>query len=61
MLKYAEGIENVDYTLNWISYFIDQRNLGMSMKVERSSLDQIKAKLANMKKKKEEGPQVYGR
>ena len=31
-----------------------QRNMGMSMKVERSSLDQVKARFANNKKKKEE-------
>lgn len=31
-----------------------QRNLGMSMKVERSSLDQVKARFASLKKKKED-------
>ncbi len=31
-----------------------QRNLGMSMKVERSSLDQVKARFAQNKKKTEE-------
>ncbi|KAK9766102.1 U4/U6.U5 snRNP associated protein [Basidiobolus ranarum] len=35
-----------------------QSNLGMSMKVERSSLDQIKAKLASLKKK-DEKPKEY--
>ncbi|CAG8491168.1 3633_t:CDS:2 [Acaulospora colombiana] len=34
-----------------------QRALGMTMKVERSTLDQIKAKMAELKKKKEEGPE----
>ncbi|RHZ89280.1 hypothetical protein Glove_16g197 [Diversispora epigaea] len=50
--------DSVNY-LDHINGKKHQRNLGMSMKVERSSLDQIKMKLANMKKKKEEGPQVY--
>ena len=31
-----------------------QRNMGMSMKVERSSLDQVKARFASNKKKKED-------
>merc|ERR1712039_489008 len=31
-----------------------QRNLGMSMKIERSSLDQVKARFAANKKKQEE-------
>ncbi|CAI2189329.1 13048_t:CDS:2, partial [Funneliformis geosporum] len=35
-----------------------QRALGMSMKVERSTLDQVKNKLENLKKKSE--PQEYG-
>ncbi|CAG8476316.1 8415_t:CDS:10 [Diversispora eburnea] len=50
--------DSVNY-LDHINGKKHQRNLGMSMKVERSSLDQIKTKLANMKKKKDEGPQVY--
>jgi len=36
-----------------------QRNLGMSMKVERSSLDQVKARFANNKKKMEEKKKEY--
>ncbi|CAG8646366.1 4276_t:CDS:2, partial [Acaulospora morrowiae] len=36
-----------------------QRALGMTMKVERSSLEQVKAKMAELKKKKEEGPEIY--
>ncbi|CAG8653251.1 2669_t:CDS:2 [Funneliformis mosseae] len=35
----------------------DQRALGMSMKVERSTLDQVKNRLENLKKKQE--PQEY--
>ena len=36
-----------------------QRNLGMSMKVERSSLDQVKARFAANKKKLEEKQKTY--
>jgi len=36
-----------------------QRNLGMSMKVERSSLDQVKARFAANKKKAEEKQKTY--
>ncbi len=38
----------------------DQRNLGMSMKVERSTLDQVKARFEHVKKKKEEDKKKYG-
>ena len=40
-------------------YFTDQRNMGMSMKVERSSLDQVKARFAQNKKKLEEKKKDY--
>lgn len=36
-----------------------QRNLGMSMKVERSSLDQVKARFQTNKKKMEEKEKEY--
>lgn len=36
-----------------------QRNLGMSMKVERSSLDQVKNRFAQLKKKSEEKEKEY--
>lgn len=36
-----------------------QRNLGMSMKVERSSLDQVKERFNNNKKKMEEKQKDY--
>ena len=36
-----------------------QRNLGMSMKVERSSLDQVKLRFTTNKKKSEEKQKVY--
>ena len=39
--------------------FSDQRNLGMSMKIERSSLDQVKARFALNKKKLEEKKKDY--
>lgn len=40
--------------------FVDQRNLGMSMKVERSTVDQIKQRFEFNKKKKEEEKKKYG-
>lgn len=38
----------------------DQRNMGMSMKVERSTVDQIKQRFEFNKKKKEEEKKKYG-
>ena len=43
-------------------YFLfisDQRNLGMSMKIERSSLEQVRARFDMNKKKKEEKRKEY--
>ena len=37
----------------------DQRNLGMSMKVERSTLDQVKQRFELLKRKKEEEKKEY--
>lgn len=37
----------------------DQRNLGMSMKIERSSLDQVRQRFEMNKKKKEEKKKEY--
>ena len=37
----------------------DQRNLGMSMKVERSSLDQVKKRFELNKRKMEEKKKEY--
>lgn len=37
----------------------DQRNLGMSMKIERSSLDQVKKRFEINKKKMEEKKKEY--
>lgn len=39
--------------------FTDQRNLGMSMKIERSSVDQVKKRFEMLKKKKEEKTKEY--
>lgn len=39
--------------------FSDQRNLGMSMKIERSSLDQVKKRFESNKKKMEEKKKDY--
>ena len=39
---------------------IDQRNMGMSMKVERSTVDQIKQRFETNKKKREEEKKKYG-
>lgn len=36
----------------------DQRNMGMSMKVERSTVDQVKNRLNMLKKKKEETERI---
>jgi len=36
-----------------------QRNLGMSMKVERSTLEQVKERFQNNKKKMDQKPKVY--
>jgi len=44
----------------WIhSCFLDQRNLGMSMRVERSTLDQVKKRFEVNKKKMEEKQKDY--
>lgn len=40
---------------------VDQRNMGMSMKVERSTVEQIKQRFETNKKKKEEEKKKYGR
>lgn len=37
----------------------DQRNLGMSMKIERSTLDQVKARFSQNKRKLEEKKKDY--
>jgi hypothetical protein len=38
----------------------DQRNLGMSMKVERATLDNVKERMAALKRKKEQPQEEYG-
>ncbi|CAG8459329.1 19251_t:CDS:2, partial [Dentiscutata erythropus] len=52
--------DSVNY-LDHINGKKHQRALGMSMKVERSTIDQIKAKFEHLKKKKEEEQQIYGK
>jgi hypothetical protein len=42
------------------SRLTDQRNLGMSMRVERASLDNVKERLAALKRKKEQPKEDYG-
>ena len=46
----------------YTDYFlpIDQRNLGMSMKVEKSTLDQVKKRFDHNKKMKEQKAKEYG-
>ena len=39
---------------------IDQRNIGMSMKVEKSTVDQVRQRFQFNKKKKEEEKKQYG-
>jgi ABC-type lipoprotein export system ATPase subunit len=38
----------------------DQRNIGMTMEVDRSSAEQVRAKLQLLKRKQEEGAKEYG-
>jgi U4/U6.U5 tri-snRNP component SNU23 len=40
-------------------YSLDQRNLGMSMKIERSTVDQVKERFQSVKRKKEEEKKNY--
>ena len=56
-MKYCAKWMNIKTILH---YFIpDQRNLGMSMKIERSSVDQVKARFSLKKKKLEEKRKDY--
>lgn len=43
-----------------VCILIDQRNMGMSMKIERSTLDQVKKRFETNKKKKDEEKKQYG-
>lgn len=45
--------------ISFCNVFLDQRNLGMSMKIERSSLDQVKKRFESNKKKLEEKKKDY--
>ena len=42
-------------------FWLDQRNVGVQMKVERSSVDSVKDRLAMLKRKKEEPEEEYGK
>ena len=49
----------------WLAHFnppshTDQRNMGMSMKVEKSSLEQVRKRFEINKRKKEEEKKSYG-
>lgn len=44
---------------NFGLFLIDQRNLGMSMKIERSTLDQVKQRFEVLKQKKTEQKKKY--
>lgn len=44
----------------FLLFLIDQRNMGMSMKVEKSTVDQVKQRFEFNKKKKEEAKKQYG-
>jgi U4/U6.U5 tri-snRNP component SNU23 len=44
---------------NFNNYLLDQRNMGMSMKIERSSVDQVKERFNLNKKKLEEEKKKY--
>ena len=43
-----------------VCVIIDQKNMGMSMKIERSTLDQVKKRFETNKKKKDEEKKQYG-
>ena len=44
----------------FLQLITDQRNMGMSMKVEKSTVDQVKQRFEFNKKKKEEEKKQYG-
>lgn len=48
-----------NYSLNRDPLILDQRNLGMSMKIERSTLDQVKKRMELIKAKKEQEKKQY--
>lgn len=47
------------FMISVCSMLIDQRNLGMSMRVERSSLDQVKKRFEMNKRKQEDKKKEY--
>lgn len=61
MESYLEGrVVHVLSKIDSVTFFTDQRNMGMSMKVEKSSLDQVRKRFEFNKKKKEEDKKTYG-
>ena len=52
----CEDLNSICIILHYIS---DQRNLGMSMKVERSTVDQVRKRFETNKKKREEKKKEY--
>ena len=54
-----------EYTMlvNMLCYCVssDQRNMGMSMRVEQSTLEQVKKRFEIVKKRKEEDKKKYGK
>lgn len=40
-------------------HFIDQRNMGMSMKIQKSTLDDVRARLASKKQQTEDQKKEY--
>jgi len=49
--------------VNMLCYCVssDQRNMGMSMRVEQSTLEQVKKRFEIVKKRKEEDKKKYGK
>jgi len=53
--------ENIYYCKNAHSVIsLDQRNMGMSMRVEQSSIEQVKKRFEIVKKRKDEEKKKYG-
>jgi len=59
----CQSITYLQYCCSWhvclVLLFVDQRNLGMSMKIERSSLDQVRNRFEQNKKKIDERKKEY--
>lgn len=53
-------LDQCEYTMNIHCIPSDQRNMGMSMRVEQSTLEQVKKRFEIVKKRKEEEKKKYG-